>query len=251
MRRLICTVLLLLLVEVFWLRISANGWSSSGQWRRTATRISVGFPLLAVSFTTHSSSGSAPLWGASYPEYNDWQPGLKVFPFFLIVDALMAVAVFYGISRLLQRRSARIVFLGVAIGAALGLLINLGTLQPTGVFWYDEVTWFNGVVVFIALPAVVCIATYRDQSWHQPVLLLAVAVLTGPWGVLWCDQFKPQFHPFVNGIPKWAGITGRAIREPSIGDMLIEPLAAGIVIAASILLTRRFLPFVRRHQAVG
>src|SRR5690349_2745579 len=115
MQRNIHAVLLVLLVELLWVRIDSNGWYSPGQWERSATRVSVGFPFRAVAFTVHRTTGSLPP-DTNYPERSEWRPGLRVFPLSQIVAGLSAVALFFGIRWLLRFDTARTVSVGIVIG---------------------------------------------------------------------------------------------------------------------------------------
>jgi hypothetical protein len=243
MRQNVHAILLVLLIELLWVRIDTNGWYSPGQWQRSATRISAGFPVPAVSFTVHRTTGNMPPW-TNYPERSEWRPGLRMFPLSQVAVGVSAVAVFFGIRWLLRFDTARTVFEGIVVGVAFGILTSLATRPPTRTEADDPVTWLNGVWTFIALPSAICFLARRASSWRQPLLLLAVIVAVFPWASLWCDQFKAAYRHA-------GGATSRRILEPSLEDMVIAPLMVGCMVLGLVFLMRRFVPVFRRHEPVA
>ena len=243
MRRDFYAALLVLLIELLWVRIDTNGWYSPGQWRRTATRISVGFPLPAVSFTAHRTMGNMPP-GTNYPERSEWRPGVRAFPLYQLLAGLSAFALFFGIRWLLRFKLSRPISSGFALGVLFGILTRVSTRPATGTEFDDPATWLNAVWVFIALPAAICFLSRRTRSpWH-PVLMLASALALIPWASLWFDQFWSWSR-------RTATPYGYRVLEPSFEDMVGAPLLLGCLVIGFLLLMRRFIPFFRTDEAIA
>lgn len=233
--------LLVLLIELLWVRIDTYGPYSPGQWQLSATRVSAGFPLRAVSFTVHRTTGNIPPW-TNYPERSEWRPGFRVFPVSQVVVGFSAVALFFGIRWLLRFDAARSISVGIVVGIVFGILTSLATRPPTRTHGDDPVTWLNGVWTLVALPAAICFLARHARSWRQPLLFLAAAVVVFPWASLWCDQFKSAYRHTL-------GSTSRMTLAPSLEQMFIEPLMVGCMVLVSVFLMRRFLPFFRPYAA--
>jgi hypothetical protein len=245
MPRNVHAVLLVLLVELLWVRIDSNGWGWKplSEWEVSAFRVSAGFPIHAVSFIEHQTTGNMPpdTW---LPEGHDWEPGLHVSPFSLTIDVLSAVALYFGIRWLLSFDAARTVSMGIVIGAAFGILTSLAARPPTRFQGQDPVTWLNGLWTFIALPVAICLLARHARSWREPLLLLAATVVMFPWASLWCDQFKPEYHHVL-------GERGRTVLGPSVELMVREPLMVGGMVLVVVFVLRRFVPGFRPREAAG
>jgi len=243
MQRNIQAVLLVWRVELLWVRIDSNGWYSPGQWERSATRVSAGFPIRAVAFTVHRTTGNMRP-DINYPERSEWRPGLRLFPLSQIVVGLSAVVLFFGIRWLLRFDTVRTVSVGIVIGVAFGILTSLTTRPPTRTEGDDPVTWLNGVWTFIVLPVAICVLARHARSWRQPLWLLAGTVVVFPWASLWCDQFKSAYQYST-------GASSRRILEPSLEQMVIVPLMVGCMVLVLVFLLRWFVPAFRRLEAAA
>jgi hypothetical protein len=235
MRKTIHAALLLLLIEAFWLSVEKNEVDSPGHWKIIDTRISLGFPFQSISFTTRQTSGDSQAALATHPDDIRWWSGFWFSYIFLLVDALAAFALYFGVRWLLRFQFVRAVFIGLTMGVFFGIFVNLGIrrLPQHGYIFEDPVSWFNGFLVFIALPTAICFFS-RSLRWYQPVFLLLPLLVIFPWVSFWCDQFRPN----------------RQFIEPTFERMVLEPLLIGFMAMPLIFLMRRFPPFFTKPTAI-
>jgi hypothetical protein len=238
-------LLLVLIIELLWVRLDSFGVYSPGQWQYADTRVSAGFPVRAVSFTFSEMADNLPHL-MMLPESLEWTwtpvPGFTVYPLRQALAGFSALALFFGLRWLLKFELARGVSHGVTVGVVFGILTSLATRPSMRIETGDPVNWFHGFLTLIALPSAICVLSRRSKSWRYPVLLLVVIVAVFPWASFWCDQFKSRYR-FV------LGAHDRVILEPSV-DAILSSLFVGCMVGVLVFLMRRFLPNFKRYEAV-
>lgn len=242
-RQNVYALLLVAIIELLWLRVDTSGWYSPGQWDRSATRISLGFPLPAASWTTLRTTGYMPPW-TNYPDREEWKPGVRVFPMFQGLAVLSAVVLFVAIRWLLRFEVAHIISYGFVLGVLFGALTRLSTRPPTRTESDDAANWLNGFWVFIALPAVICFLSRHKRQWWNAALMLLSTLTIVPWASLWFDQFW-----------SWSGRMaihhGYRILKPSLEDMVFAPMLIYGIVIGLVFVMRRFAPLFRTHESAA
>jgi hypothetical protein len=237
MRYSIYSILLVILLQLLWVAAESNGWESSGSWHRRALKVSAGFPVRCASYTLVHTTGDVP---PNYPERSQWLPGLHLAPVMAVLDALAAVAAFFGFRWFLRFEAGRIVCVGFVLGLVAGVLDSLSTIQS----WRPFSVWIVAPLLILGLPAIVCFLTRHSRSVWLPLLALAVAVLVMPWMAARLEYFRPDY-----GFSFAASFS--ITWSPSAEEMLFLPLAAIAVLSIPVLLMRWFIPLFRKYEAVA
>jgi hypothetical protein len=239
MRQNLYAILLVTLLQLLWVAAESNGWESPGQWHRRALKISVGFPVRCASYTAIHTTGDLPAW-TNYPERSQWLPGLRVSRVLWPLDALAAVAAFFGFRWLLRFEAGRAASMGFVLGLVAGVLDSFSTIAS----WRPISVWVIAPLMLVGLPVTVCFLTRRARSVWLPLLMLAVAVLVMPWMASRLEHFRAD-----HGFSFAAGDS--SVWSPSVTEMVFMPLVCIAVLSIPVLLIRRFLPVFWKHEAVA
>jgi hypothetical protein len=238
MYRIIQAVLLVVLLEVLWVGLDSESAYSPDEWRWVATKLSLGFPMRCASLTTVENIGHPPF---TYPEGDPWGPGVRISWGRCVVDLVAAVVSVIVFARLLRYEAGRMAVLSCFWGVVAGLMISLGT-HATGE--RTLLTWVSVAFILVGLPAMVCFHTRRVSSVWIAIAFLAVSMAVMPWAYRWCDQFKTE-HRFT------LAHHSKTTLKPSVQEMVVVPVVCGAVLVIPVLLIRRFVPGLRKHESIA
>jgi hypothetical protein len=230
---------LVVLLQLLWVAAESNGWESTGQWKRRALKVSVGFPMQCVSYTVVRTKGNLPAW-VNYPDRNQWLPGLRVSSVFWPLDVLVAVGAYFGFRYVLRYEVGRSISAGFVLGLVAGVLACFTTIES----WRPASVWVIAPLMLAGLPLTVCFLTRRARPLWLPLLMLAVALLVMPWMSGRLEHFKAD-HGFS------FDAKSSTIWSPSFEEMVYLPLVCFAVLSVPVLLIRRFVPIFRHYASAA
>jgi hypothetical protein len=229
MRQNVHAILLVVMLQLLTVETAYNGWGSRGHWERHAMKISVGFPVNCMSYTFVRVTGDLPNW-VNYPDRNEWLSGFRVSSVFCALDALYALAAFFGFRWLLFYKAGRTISLGLVLGFFAGVIENFGEIES----WQPMSGLIIAPLFLAGLPMIVCLFTRAFRSVWSSLLMLTVALFVMPWVCLRAEHFR-GYHV----VNSWDEI---------LLDMLLMPLGCIVILIIPVLVVRRFVPFCRRHE---
>jgi len=232
MRQNVYAILLVAMLQLLTFETAYNSWGSRGQWERHAIKVSLGFPVNCISYTSSRVTGNLPEW-LNYPDRNKWLPGFRVSPVFFALDALYAVAAFFGFRWLLFYKVGRIISLGLVLGLFAGVIMNFDNIDS----WQPISGLITVPLLLAGLPITVCYLTRRSRSVWSPVRMLSVALFVMPWVCFRAELALPKYF------------RGYSVPDEVLLDTLFLPLVFIAILIIPVLVVRRFVPFCRSHEA--
>jgi hypothetical protein len=232
MSKKIAIIVFIALLQLLWTTANACSWSTR-QRHCHAIKISMGFPVNCVSYTLVRDNGKVPIsWAENYPELNQYLPGIKILPVFLILDAIIAFAFFIGLCRLFRKNMYHAAVTGLSLGVmayAIAIICTVSVLHPfsDGIF---------ASFLLVVIPSTICIVTRRVRSVWQPLLILAIAVCVMTWIYYRCGHIDFSFKATDS-----TSLPGRM----TFDDMITVPLIIFGFLSLEIVIFRRFVSFFK------